>query len=205
MIAGLFKTKVYSKRHYALVMAFAIVLIGAIYVLINVLRVSDTNKNLLPVPTESPFARAIPSRLEIPAINLNTTFVSPLDLLPDQTIAVPDSYTQVGWYRGGSTPGENGPAVILGHVDSIHGPAVFYALGQLREGDEIRVSRADGTIATFSVTKLKRYPQVNFPTLEVYGPTDSPTLRLVTCTGTFDKGIQKYSHNLVVYATLVHP
>ena len=205
MTAGLLKTKVYSKRHYALVMAFAIVLIGAIYVQTNVPNGDGINKNVLPAPTESPFARAIPLRLEIPAINLDATFVSPLDLLPDQTIAVPDSYTQVGWYRGGSTPGENGPAVILGHVDSIHGPAVFYALGQLREGDEIRVSRADGTIATFSVTKLKRYPQVNFPTLEVYGPTDSPTLRLVTCTGTFDRGVQKYSHNLVVYATLVLP
>lgn len=202
-MTGLIKTKAYSKRHYALVMAFAIVLIGVIYVLTNVLEGGD--KNVLPVSTESPYARSIPSRLEIPAINLDTTFVSPLGLLPDQTIAVPDSYTQVGWYRGGSTPGENGPAVILGHVDSIDGPAVFYSLVQLSEGDEIKVSREDGTIAVFAVTKLQRYPQINFPTLEVYGSTDGPTLRLVTCTGTFDKGVQKYSHNLVVYATLVLP
>ena len=205
MIAGLYKIIAYSKRHYVFVMAFAVVLTGTIYVLTNVPGGGDTNKNVSPVPIESPFARSIPSRLEIPSINLDTTFVSPLGLLPDQTIAVPDNYTQVGWYSGGSTPGENGPAVILGHVDSLDGPAVFYALGQLSEGDEIKVSRQDGTTATFYVTKLQRYPQINFPTLEVYGPTDGPTLRLVTCTGTFDKGVQKYSHNLVVYATLVLP
>lgn len=202
MVTGLFKTRVDSKRHYALVMAFAIVLGGVAYLFLSGERESIENEHVVQAPLESLFTRSAPTRLEIPAINLDTTFVSPLGLLPDQTISVPDSYTKVGWYSGGSTPGENGPAVILGHVDSKEGPAVFYSLGQLKQGDEIKVTRDDGTTATFVVTKLQRYPQVNFPTLEVYGPTDSPTLRLVTCTGTFDRGEQKYSHNLVVYASL---
>lgn len=203
MVTGLFKTRAYSKRHYALVMAFAIVLIGATFFLLRAEWGSTVNENATKAPAESPFARSAPTRLEIPSINLDTTFVPPLGLLPDQTISVPDSYTKVGWYSGGSTPGENGPAVILGHVDSKEGPAVFYSLGQLNEGDEIKVTRTDGTIAVFSITRLQRYPQVNFPTVDVYGPTDGPTLRLVTCTGTFDKGEQKYSHNLVVYAQLL--
>ena len=210
MLAGLFKTRAYSKRHYIIVMAFAIVFASAAYALSpyfmsHVSSEDDALKSTYSAPMVSSFARSAPSRLEIPAINLDATFVSPLGLLPDQTVSVPDSYTQVGWYSGGATPGEIGPAVILGHVDSVDGPAIFYSLGQLNVGDEIKVTREDGTTAIFTVTKLQRYPQVNFPTLEVYGPTDSPTLRLVTCTGTFNKGVQKYSHNLVVYATLVLP
>ncbi len=212
MMTGLLQTRAYSKRHYVLVMAFAIVLIGLVYATIVYVQpfkggdeVPTTIETTNGIEKQSLFARSAPTRLVIPAINLDTTFVPPLGLLPDQTIAVPDSYTQVGWYSGGATPGEIGPAVILGHVDTKEGPAVFYSLGQLTEGDEIQVTREDGTTAIFEVTKLQRYPQNNFPTLAVYGPTDDATLRLVTCTGTFDKGEQTYSHNLVVFATLKLP
>ncbi len=151
----------------------------------------------------SSFARSAPNRLVIPRLNLDTGFVAPLGLNADRTIAVPDDYNAVGWYSGGATPGEVGPAVILGHVDSTEGPAVFYSLGQLKVGDEIMVSREDGTTATFLVEQLERHPQSEFPTVSVYGPTDYPALRLVTCSGTFDKGSQRYSHNLVVYARLM--
>ncbi|MES2966743.1 MAG: class F sortase [Patescibacteria group bacterium] len=209
MMTGLLQTRAYSKRHYVLVMAFAIVLIGLVYATIVYVQpfkggneVPTTIETTNGIEKQSLFARSAPTRLVIPAINLDTTFVPPLGLLPDQTIAVPDSYTQVGWYSGGATPGEIGPAVILGHVDTKDGPAVFYSLGQLTEGDEIQILREDGTTAIFEVTKLQRYPQINFPTLAVYGPTDDATLRLVTCTGTFDKREQTYSHNLVVFATL---
>ena len=203
MVAGLFKTRAYSKRHYAFVMAFAIVLGGIMFFFLSGKEGVTSAENEGAQIIESPYIRSAPTRLEIPAIKLDTTFVPPLGLLPDKTVSVPDSYIKVGWYSGGSTPGENGPAVILGHVDSKEGPAVFYSLGQLKEGDEIKITRDDGTRVTFIVTKLQRYPQVNFPTQEVYGMTDSPTLRLVTCTGTFDRGVQKYSHNLVVYASLI--
>jgi LPXTG-site transpeptidase (sortase) family protein len=148
-------------------------------------------------------ARSAPTRLVIPSINLDTTFVTPLGLLPDQTVSVPDSYTQVGWYSGGVTPGEIGSSVILGHVDSKDGPAVFYSLGQVKVGDEIEVTKADGTLAKFTVTKLERHPQSNFPTLAVYGPTDKAVLRLITCSGAFDRTSQLYSHNLIVFAELV--
>lgn len=149
------------------------------------------------------FARSAPIRLVIPSIRLDTTFVPPLSLNSDKTVSVPDNYTQVGWYKGGATPGEVGSAVILGHVDSVSGPAVFYSLGQVKVGDKVMVTRADRTTATFEVTELHRYPQSEFPTNAVYGPTTYPALRLVTCTGIFDHGKQKYSHNLVVYAKLI--
>lgn len=148
------------------------------------------------------FARSAPVHLRIPKLDMNASFEAPLGLNVDNTVEVPDSYEKVGWYKFGATPGETGSAVILGHVDSYTGPAVFYALPNLQKNDEIEVEREDGTIAVFTVEELVRYSQDDFPTERVYGKTETATLRLVTCTGNFDKGKQRYSHNLVVYATL---
>jgi sortase (surface protein transpeptidase) len=152
--------------------------------------------------TTTGLSRMAPVRIKIPSIKLDTTFVPPLSLTADRTVTVPNSYTEVGWYSGGAAPGEVGPAVILGHIDSKTGPAVFYSLGQVTVGDTVEITRSDGSVALFEITELQRYPQSNFPTLAVYGPTDFAALRLVTCTGTFDRGEQRYSHNLVVYAKL---
>ena len=209
MLPGLHKTSAHSKRHYGFVMAFAIVGVGVLFVAEPLLRsfvyqepaVSLTTQANAP-SLDNGVLRSQPTRLVIPSINLDANFVTPLGLLPDQTVSVPDSYTEVGWYSGGVTPGEIGPSVILGHVDSKSGPGVFYSLGQLNIGDDIEITREDGTTVTFVVTKLERHPQSNFPTLAVYGPTDEPTLRLVTCTGAYNRGVQRYSHNLVVYAKI---
>ena len=197
-----------ATRHYARVMAFAVfgVLIGGLIIYAFVGRevvapmVNDTEQ-VIERPT-STFARSAPVRLHISAIDLDTSFVPPLGLNADKTVLVPDSYTEVGWYKGGATPGEVGPAVILGHVDSYQGPAVFYNLGKLEEGDEVEVTREDGSIATFVVTDLERVSQDAFPTQRVYGDVDFPGLRLVTCTGIYNRGTLKYSHNLIVYAEL---
>lgn len=152
--------------------------------------------------TESPFARSLPTHLRIPKINVDTSFVAPLSLHEDQSVEVPDSFEKVGWYGLGVSPGENGPAVIFGHVDSVKGPAVFYSLGQLSPGDPIYVTRADGTEVMFEVVNFERYPQEVFPTELVYGMVPYPALRLITCSGTYIKGEQHYTHNLVVYAKL---
>ncbi len=200
-----------APRHYSRVMAFAV--LGIFFLGIGcILYYGIEQEGLLesihsvnetpPQAEVSKFARSQPTQLRIPSLDLRTTFVAPLTLNTDKTISVPDSYTQVGWYINGATPGENGSAVILGHVDSKDGPAIFYSLGQLHKDDEISIERQDGTTAVFLVDKLERYPQDTFPTEEVYGKTNSPTLKLVTCSGTFNKGKQTYSHNLVVYAHL---
>lgn len=148
-------------------------------------------------------SRSEPVRLRIPAINLETSFEGGLGLNDDQTIAVPESFTDVGWYQYGPTPGELGPAVVLGHVDSFRGPAVFWSLGQLKENDEILIDRHDGTTARFIVTELRQVAQNTFPTSAVYGDIDHAGLRLITCSGRFDRGVQRYSHNLIVFARLV--
>jgi sortase family protein len=142
-----------------------------------------------------------PVRLRISAIGVNAV-VRPLGLLADGTLQPPSAWQAAGWYDGGVMPGDLGPAVIAGHVDSISGPAVFYRLRQLRPGDHAVVQRRDGRLLTFVVDSLAVYPKVAFPTAAVYGPTPLPTLRLVTCTGDFDWRAHSYLDNLVVSAHL---
>lgn len=149
--------------------------------------------------------RELPVRLRIPALHIDTAFETPLGLNDDGTISVPKSYENVGWYKLSASPGEVGTASILGHVDSYMGAAVFYSLGQLKSGDRVYVMRADGTEAEFEVEYLERYKQSEFPPEKVYGATPYPSLRLITCSGTYEKGIARYTHNLVVYGKLVKP
>jgi sortase (surface protein transpeptidase) len=147
-----------------------------------------------------PLSREWPTRLRIPRLEVDAPFETPLELNADGTIMVPEFFDTVGWYKLGASPGEKGTAAILGHVDSVDGAAVFYYLGKLAPGDEILVDRADGTTARFEVEVLERYRQSEFPNEKVYSMTDYPSLRLITCSGEYDKGSKRYSHNTVVYA-----
>jgi Sortase domain len=145
---------------------------------------------------------APPVRLSIPAIAVSTPLV-PLGRLPDGSIEVPHDWNTAGWYDRGPRPGQPGPAVILGHVDSRTGPAVFYRLRALRPREIVRVSLADGRILVFRVQRVERYPKDEFPTEAVYFPTLNRELRLITCGGDFDHARGSYRDNIVVYATLV--
>ncbi|MEK7462443.1 MAG: class F sortase [Patescibacteria group bacterium] len=148
-------------------------------------------------------SESLPIQLQIPKLDIDVPFSEPLGLKPNQEVEVPNDYTSVGYYKNGPTPGELGPAVILGHVDSVSGPAVFFSLGQLEKDDEIRVERADGSVAIFAVTKLERHSQAGFPTKEVYGDINHAGLRLITCSGIYIKDATHYTHNLIVFAELV--
>lgn len=109
-----------------------------------------------------------------------------------------------GWYKHSPTPGQLGPSVLLGHLDSAeHGPGVFFKLGALRPGDTVTVTRSDDTVAEFRVDRVVSYPKDKFPTLEVYGNTDNAQLRLITCGGQFDSRSGAYESNVVAFATLV--
>ena len=142
---------------------------------------------------------AVPVRIEIPAIAVRAPIIR-LGLNPDRTLEVPTDYGDTGWWSGGARPGESGPAVIVGHVDSKIGPAVFYRLRELRPGAKIVVVRSDGSRAHFTVQGSERYPKDEFPTARVYGRTDRPTLRLITCGGEFDSSTGHYVDNTIVYA-----
>jgi len=145
---------------------------------------------------------ALPVRLQIPAIDVSTPLVK-LGRLPDGSLEVPKDWDTAGWYDGGPRPGQPGPAVILGHVDSKTGPAVFYRLRALRPGDTVRVGLANGRMLAFRVQRIQRYPKDEFPTEAVYFPTLDRELRLITCGGEFDYARHSYLDNIVVYATLV--
>jgi LPXTG-site transpeptidase (sortase) family protein len=142
---------------------------------------------------------ADPRRLEIPAIGVSAPVIE-LGLNRDRTLEVPEDFGDTGWWEGGPEPGERGAAVIVGHVDSETGPAVFYRLDELRPGDELRVQRTDGSRARFVVRRLERHAKAEFPTRAVYARTRQPTLRLVTCSGEFDSTTGHYVDNTIVFA-----
>lgn len=152
-------------------------------------------------PPATPPRASPPVHLRIPAIGVDTELEA-LGLLPDGALEAPHEWGEAGWYADGVRPGDPGPAVIAGHVDSIHGPAVFYRLPALRQGAAVLVRRADGSTLRFVVDSARSYPKTAFPTAAVYGPTPLPELRLVTCTGEFDRAAHSYLDNLVVSAHL---
>jgi hypothetical protein len=143
-----------------------------------------------------------PVALDVPSIGVRTALLT-LGLNADGTVEVPPLESdEPGWYDGSPTPGEIGPAVILGHVDSARsGPTVFYNLTALLPGDTIGVTRADGTTVTFHVDEVARYPKRAFPTEAVYGDLEHAGLRLITCGGAFDRSAGSYEDNIVVYAS----
>jgi Sortase domain len=145
---------------------------------------------------------ARPRRIRIPAIGVSARMV-PLGLAAERTMETPRSSAEAGWFEPGREPGERGPAVVVGHVDSTSGPGVFYRLRELRRGNLISVGRADGSVVRFRVEGLERWPKVGFPTGRVFGRTPVATLRLVTCSGTFDQATGHYVDNTIVYAARV--
>ena len=149
-----------------------------------------------------------PTRITIPAIGVDSA-VNPVGLNPDGTVQVPEpgpDYDQAAWYTGSVAPGQQGPAVILGHIDSAaNGPSVFYRLSRLRPLDEFTITRADGRTAVFRVNSVHSYPKDAFPTTTVYGPTTRPEVRLITCGGPFDSHARSYLDNTVVYANQINP
>ncbi|MFI7600328.1 class F sortase [Actinoplanes sp. NPDC049681] len=147
-------------------------------------------------------AVAPPVRLRIGALHVDSV-VQRLGLQPDGSVAVPESPDVAGWYVRGPRPGQPGPAVILGHVDSRAGPGIFARLGTVRPGTRVAVDRADGSTVTFRVTGVSRVPKVKFPTDLVYAPSLDATLRLVTCGGSFDRSRGSYRDNVIVFADKV--
>lgn len=146
--------------------------------------------------------RSTPVQLRVPAIALDVS-LSTLGLNLDGTVQVPTDIQQPGWYRLGPSPGQDGSAVILGHVDSYQGPAVFFKLRSLVAGDLVDVSLADGVTAQFKVTSVAQYRKTGFPDQLVYGGHGQSALQLVTCGGTFDAQTGHYLSNIVVYTSLV--
>jgi hypothetical protein len=150
-------------------------------------------------------SRSQPVRLTVARLKIRAD-VTASGQAPDGTVEVPplNRPKAVNWYSPGPSPGEIGPAVLLGHVDSRSGPAVFYSLGLMKSGDLIAVTRKDGSTARFSVDEVTTVRKDSFPTAKVYGDLTYPGLRLITCGGSFDPVKHSYTSNTIVYARLVN-
>ena len=157
------------------------------------------DRRAAPVPEAGDRQAADPVRIRIPAIGVDAP-VDPLTVDGNGVLPPPSTDDRTGWWRAGPEPGERGPAVIVGHVDSYQGPAVFLHLIDLSTGDQIVIDRADGTKATFVTQRVERHAKDAFPTQAVYRGTPDPQLRLITCGGQFDDKDRRYLDNVIVYA-----
>ncbi|TDB76342.1 class F sortase [Micromonospora sp. KC723] len=160
---------------------------------------------LRPPPRGFPVLPASPpTRIAIDRIDVRAP-VHHVGIAPDGSIGVPDAARaqEAGWYDQSPTPGQYGPTVIVGHVDTNTGPAVFHGLRNLRDGDEVEVTREDGKVAVFEVDQVQRHGKEKLPVDEVYGDFSRPNLRLITCGGRWVGGDTGYADNVVVYASLV--
>lgn len=165
-----------------------------------------------PAPTASPvatptahpvlaLAASAPRALRIPELGIDTSLIR-LGLNADGTVGVPPAPDQVGWFDGSPTPGQLGPSTILGHVSWLGTPAEFYKIGTLKRGQTLSITRADGSVATFTVQGIRSYPKNRFPTAAVYGNLPYAGLRLITCSGDYDATRHYFPDNLVVFAQL---
>ncbi|MEU8531377.1 class F sortase, partial [Streptomyces sp. NPDC048629] len=152
----------------------------------------------------APLSRSEPVRVQVPSagVDTGTGKVLKLGLAKDGTVEVPSvaDADRIGWYTKGVTPGETGPAVLIGHFDTANGPAVLKDVAKVKVGDPITVTRADGSRAVFTVRALEQVDKKTFPTQKVYGNTARPELRLITCGGALVDGHRP--DNIIVYADL---
>jgi hypothetical protein len=166
---------------------------------------APTGRTALPASLATAPQTATPVWLSVPALGIAKTSLVNLGLQRNGTLQVPSSTAAAGWYTGSPRPGSVGAAVIAGHVDSRSGPGIFFWLRTLRPGDRVYVGRADGTMAVFTVTEVRKFAKDKFPTTAVYGPEPDAELRLITCGGVFDRSLGSYLSNVVVFARMTAP
>ncbi|MET7356925.1 class F sortase [Streptomyces sp. NPDC005562] len=165
-----------------------------------------TVNNAATVPAKravAPLKASEPTGLRIPAAGVDAHSMLDLNIGADQELEVPpaDKADEPGWWAGGVTPGEKGAAVIVAHYDTANGPALMKNVAEVKVGDTVEVPRADGSTATFEVREVQQVDKEDFPTNKVYGTTDRPELRLLTCGGPIVGGHR--SDNIILYADLV--
>ncbi|GAA4095107.1 class F sortase [Nonomuraea soli] len=154
-------------------------------------------------PFASSKGKARPTRIRIPKIKVNAPIgsvsVDDKGQLGTPSLTKPNL---TAWYRFSPVPGEVGPAIINGHVNTRKGAAVFNRLHELAKGDQIYVYRSDGKVVRYTVSGIEQVGKSSFPTKRVYDNTSDSQLRLITCGGVYNKTDHSYTDNVIVYATL---
>jgi len=145
-----------------------------------------------------------PKRIRIPSIGVDAT-VHAVGTERDGSISVPAPRlrNEAGWYRHGPSPGEYGPAILVGHVDTKDKPAIFHRLRELEPGAKIEIARRDRKVAVFEVNSVEQFNKERLPAAKVYQDFSRPALRLITCGGNWVGGATGYADNIIVFASLV--
>lgn len=200
-------------KHHRLnaVMFYAIIVISVgligsgLFLGLRFLKNNTNLSNNIPgeLPTSAQTSNIQPLEISMPSIKINAP-VTETGLNGDGSLEVPSSTSnKVGWYKYGAVPGQYGPSVLVGHLDTTNGPAILWNLKNIKSGDQVSIALNDNTTAIYKVNSIESYSQNNFPTDKVYGAINYPGLRIITCSGTYNILKQRYSENLVVYATLL--
>jgi LPXTG-site transpeptidase (sortase) family protein len=143
----------------------------------------------------------LPVRLSIPKVKVDAA-ISYMGLTPSGEMDVPPDLVTVGWYKFGTKPGEQGSAVIAGHLEGTEDLGVFIDLDKLRTGDMINVQNDRDETVSFVVRETRTYKQDERPN-EIFNKTDGSYLNLITCSGTWDNAKKRYSHRYVVFTEKV--
>lgn len=192
-----------------------LILIGAVSSIYFVVLLGSSKKIVLaapkttgivskPIQPQKPkiLSRSEPTQLHINKIGLDAPLVA-VSYRPDGSLQVPGAYDTAGWYKYSPTPGEMGPAIIAGHLDSPSGPAIFWRLNELQPGDIIEIGRTDSTTAKFRVDDVKQYPRDELPMQDIFGNISYSGIRLITCGGVFNTLTRHYNLNTVVFGSLI--
>lgn len=139
---------------------------------------------------------ARPTAISIPSVGIEAEIAGVDGTSDGIRVPAPEN---AGWYRQGPRPGESGRAVVIGHLDSLEGPAVFATLVDALPGAQVEVVDRDGEEHLYEVAEVLDVPKSDYPAELVYGSTDRPELVLITCGGRFDPETG-YEENLVVVA-----
>lgn len=153
-------------------------------------------------PSTAPVVAVRATTLDIPALGIVASALVDLDVDASGVLVPPSTTAVAGWFRGSAVPGEVGPTVVAGHVDSYRGPGIFFHLDAMKPGDLVTIGRSDGRSVRFRVTDVLIVAKTQFPTVRVYGPTPGAELRLITCGGEFDHSARRYLRNVVVSGVL---
>lgn len=171
-----------------------LLLLPALLLCLSAVRVSAAGGDAtLPAP---------PQRLVIPAIGVDAP-VGAFDLNPDLSMPVPDTGTLVAWYSFSAEAGADGNAVLAGHRDLNYKRGVFYLLDDVQVGDDVWLQDSNDVWRLYRVVWTVSLPDGETPLDAVLGPTDTPSVTLITCSGDFNRGIGRYVERRMVRAELV--
>ncbi|MGY6501311.1 MAG: class F sortase [Acidimicrobiales bacterium] len=143
-----------------------------------------------------------PAWMSFDAIGIDVAPIIDVGVESNGDMEIPGA-SEVGWYRYGPSPGQEGSSVLAAHVAWNGQDGVFRRLTSVQPGQRFAVGFDDGSIAEYEVVALRQYSKDELPTAELFAPSGDPQVVLVTCGGSFNRSLNSYDDNIVAYAVPV--